>query len=163
MMSYYYCCEVNLDHHAAPDVKGSNDDVRAVSFISRSFMDKESAFYSIEQDIINKLDGFMKDGNVPIRVSETNPLNRHSYEELEEKAKDDQDLASYLTTWDTDLVGRMSVIDENVESDEELEETTFSDMPPKDYILRYYIRRYDDGIEISEDAMSLITINDFVH
>lgn len=166
MKSYYYVAEVNLTHPVAPEVKGTNEDTRAVSFISRSFMDTESALQAVEKDIIDKLEKHLKAGNIPTRVSEVNPLRLTSMEALEQRAKDDASFAGYLSTWDNDLVTRMTIIDEDPtlpDDGQEVEEMSFADMPPTNYILRYYVREFEDGIEMPAEVSPFLSLSNAVH
>jgi hypothetical protein len=149
MKSFYYCVEVNLTHPASPTTQGVLEDLRAITYISRSFMNVEAVGRSIEKDITSRMSKFCKNGNLPVRVVETNPFRLTEYDQLQETAKEDEQFAKYLTSWDDTLVNRLTIIDEGLENeDDEMAETSFADMPPKDYILRYYVREYEDGLAI---------------
>jgi hypothetical protein len=147
MKNFYYCCEVNVEHPSVADKPGP--DLRAVTYISRTFMDTNSVVRSIEKDIIARLDKFIKGGRIPVRVTETNPLHLCTQEQIEEKTKAEPEYADYLSTWDHDLVNRMTITDEDIDNpDEQQIEVGYQDMPPRDYMLRYYIREYEDGIDV---------------
>jgi hypothetical protein len=127
-------------------------------------METDATLNSIEADMLSRLDPFIKSGRIPVRITETNPLRVAEYEALEERAKNDEEYAYYLSTWENDLISRMSIIDEGrVDGNDEIEQASFHDMPPADFILRYYIREYEDEFEVTPQQASLMSISHAVH
>lgn len=120
-------------------------------------MDAEAALQSIEKDIVDRLDSFIKLGKVPVRVSEVNPLRLTEMDKLEEKAKAEPAFADYLSTWDQDLLSRMTIIDEELDDPHgAASEVGYEDMPPRDYMLRYYVREYEDDIQLTPGQLQLM-------
>jgi hypothetical protein len=128
-------------------------------------MDTDSAFESIERDISDRLAKFTKGGRIPVRISEANPFRLTELTKLEEKAKIEPEFADYLSTWDQDLLSRVSIVDEDLDDpDSSITEVGYEDMPPREYMLRYYVREYEDDIQLPPSAIQFMPpLNESVH
>jgi len=157
MKSFFYSCEVNLFHPKIEEAfkeqvaELANEDSRIAIFTSRPFTSQASVYASLERDIGAKMKKVInKNPDIELtKISEINPVHINSPKELEERKALDIDYANYVDTWDIDLLCRVTCTTEELITDEDGDLVNL----PEDFIFKYYVRSFDDGIELPKGAI----------
>ncbi len=152
MKTYFYSCEINLHHPDAGTLNTAvaavtTDDVQIASFISRDFLTESSMYMSLEDDIVKKLKK-VKAKDAMVRVNETNPYRLAPPELLEARGLEDEEFKEYLETWEEDTLCRVTCTTEDIDTDDDGE--LFA--PPEEFLIRYHVREFDDGLELPPDS-----------
>jgi hypothetical protein len=160
MRNFFYCCEVNLAHPQVEEtfkdyVSGlTSEDARIATFTSRPFADQGSVYDSMERDVAAKMKKVItKDPNIELtKINELNPSHINSSEDLEARKAEDKEYAEYVDSWDTDLLCKVTCTSEELEVDNEGDLVSM----PKDFIFKYYVRSFDDGIVLPKGTMMTV-------
>lgn len=157
MRNFFYSCEVNLTHPKVEELfkdqvaELTNEDSRIAIFTSRPFTDQPSVYASLERDIGAKMKKVIsKNPDIELtKISEINPVHMNSPQDLEARKAEDKEYADYVDTWDMDLLCRVTCTVEELEVDEDGDLVNL----PEDFIFKYYVRSFEDGIELPKGAL----------
>ena len=155
MENFFYRCEINLHHPMLQEALRkqrivSSDDTPLLALVSRMFMNVEGALESLEADLPTKIMALLGD-HLALEVTEVreaNPCLIISDEELE-AGKSDPDFDEYLAAWNDDLVYRVTCTTEDLAVDEDGD---FVELPA-DFVVKYHVQSFDDGLTLPESAM----------
>lgn len=159
MRNFFYSCEVNLTHPKVEEAfkehvsELTNEDSRIATFVSRPFTDQNSVYASLENDIRAKMKKVInKNPDIELtKISEINPIHVSNSKELEERKAQDKDYATYVDAWDMDLLCRVTCTTEELETDDDGDLVNL----PTEFIFKYYVRSFDDGIELPKGVTSI--------
>lgn len=129
----------------------TNEDSRIATFTSRPFTDQPSAYASLERDIGSKMKKVIsKDPDIELtKISEINPVHVSSTIDLEARKAKDHEYAEYVDAWDMDLLCRVTCTTEELTLDDDGDLVDL----PTDFIFKYYMRSFEDGIDLPKGAI----------